>query len=74
MQGGGTIIKYSSSDHGSYCYECFIRSLSRNLWFMKMSDKGKGKQEHSLTDSSNIASRAQRKALWESRIFELELL
>ena len=38
-----------------------------------MSDKGKRKREHSLSDSSKVASRAQRKALWESQMFELEL-
>ena len=38
-----------------------------------MSDKGKGKRDHSLSDSSKVASRVQRKALWESRIFELDL-
>ena len=38
-----------------------------------MSDKGKGKREHSLSDSSKVASYAQHKALWESRMFQLEL-
>ena len=38
-----------------------------------MSDKGKGKREHSLSDSSKVPSPAQCKATWESHIFEFEL-
>ena len=38
-----------------------------------MSDKGKGKREHSLSYSSKVASCVQRKALWDSCMFELEL-
>ena len=73
MQGGGILIKCSLGYLESYCHECFIHGSSRNLQFFKKSDKGKGKREHSLSDLSKVASRAQRKALWESRIFELEL-
>ena len=73
VQGGETFITCLSGIFGSYYCECFIRGSTSNLWFIKMSDKGKGKREYSLSDSSKVASRAQLKALWESRMFELEL-
>ena len=73
VQGGRTFISFLSSISESYCCESFICGSTRNLWYIKMSDKGKGKREHYLSDSSKVASRVQRKALWESRIFELEL-
>ena len=73
VQGGGTFINCSSGIFEVYCCECFICGSTRNLWFINMSDKGKGKREHSLSDSSKVASHAQLKDLWESHIFELEL-
>ena len=73
VHSGGTFINCSSGIFESYSCEYFIHGSTRNLWFIKMSDKGKGKRDHSLSDSSKVASRAQHKDLWESRMFELEL-
>ena len=58
VQGGKTFISCLSGIFGSYYCECFIRGSTSNLWFIKMNDKGKGKREHSLSDSSKVASHA----------------
>ena len=73
VQGGENLISFLSGVLVRYYCECFIRGSTGNLWFIKMSDKGKGKREHSLSDSPKVASHVQRQALWESRMFELEL-
>ena len=59
VQGGRTFISCLSGIFESYCCECFIHGLTRNLWFIKMSDKGKGKREHSLSKSHKVASHSQ---------------
>ena len=66
VQGGENLISCLSGILVSYYCECFIRGSTSNLWFIKMSDKGKGKREHSLSESSKVASCAQHKTLWES--------
>ena len=43
VQGGETLISCLSSVLVSYYCECFIHGSTSNLWFIKMSDKGKGK-------------------------------
>ena len=48
VQGGGTFISFSLGYLGSYCCECFIHGSSRNIWFIKMRDKEKGKRECSI--------------------------
>ena len=59
VQGGETFISCLSSFSRSYYCECFICGSTSNLWFIKMSDKGKGKREHYLSDSPKVASRVQ---------------
>ena len=73
VQSGETFISCLLGCFGSYYCECFICGSTSNLWFINMSDKGKRKMEHSLSDLSKVGSCVQCKDLSKSRMFALEL-